>query len=310
MNEQHNELRSYGANYGIDQSTFEYADNFESWDGELFFGDQTGYYAFYPAKMKASSFPPIINFTRFKLEGKEVKPVSGGVLRQSIWDTKEIKLAHNQNVFSFDFDAIYYDDPGGLRYFYMLENYDYSWRSLGNDHTAYFFNVPPGTYKLHVKAVTADGLAAEKTMRINITPPWWQTWWAYSLYILIIAGSIWTFIQYRSKALKKENLLLEKKVNRRTTELQQSLQELKSTQQQLVQQEKMASLGELTAGIAHEIQNPLNFVNNFSEVNKELLIEMKEEIDNGNLNEVKSLADDVIENQEKSIIMAKEQMPS
>ena len=181
----------------------------------------------------------------------------------------------------------------------MLENYDYSWRSLGNDHTAYFFNVPPGTYKLHVKAVTADGSAAENTVRINITPPWWQTWWAYSLYILIIAGSIWTFIQYRSKALKKENLLLEKKVNRRTTELQQSLQELKSTQQQLVQQEKMASLGELTAGIAHEIQNPLNFVNNFSEVNKELLIEMKDEIDRGNLTEVKSLADDVIDNEEK-----------
>jgi signal transduction histidine kinase len=66
-----------------------------------------------------------------------------------------------------------------------------------------------------------------------------------------------------------------------------------------VQSEKMASLGELTAGIAHEIQNPLNFVNNFSEVNKELLAEMNEEIEKGNLEEVKALAKDVIDNEEK-----------
>ncbi|PKA83103.1 phospho-acceptor domain-containing protein [Ulvibacter sp. MAR_2010_11] len=81
--------------------------------------------------------------------------------------------------------------------------------------------------------------------------------------------------------------------------LNKSLEELKATQTQLIQSEKMASLGELTAGIAHEIQNPLNFVNNFSEVSKELLDEMKEELDNGNLEDVKEIANDVIQNLEK-----------
>jgi signal transduction histidine kinase len=80
-----------------------------------------------------------------------------------------------------------------------------------------------------------------------------------------------------------------------------TLNELKATQNQLVQSEKMASLGELTAGIAHEIQNPLNFVNNFSEVSKELLEEMMEEMEKGDMEEVKALVEDVIQNLEKIV---------
>jgi len=81
--------------------------------------------------------------------------------------------------------------------------------------------------------------------------------------------------------------------------LNQTVTTLKSTQNQLIQSEKMASLGELTAGIAHEIQNPLNFVNNFSEINKEMIAEMKEEISKGNFEEVKSIAGNIEANEEK-----------
>jgi signal transduction histidine kinase len=77
------------------------------------------------------------------------------------------------------------------------------------------------------------------------------------------------------------------------------LGELKTTQEQLVQSEKMASLGELTAGIAHEIQNPLNFVNNFSEINQELLAEINEEIEKGNFDAVKTIIKDVNDNEGK-----------
>ena len=103
----------------------------------------------------------------------------------------------------------------------------------------------------------------------------------------------------RSELMKEQKIILENQVEERTAALKQSIEELKSTQNQLIQSEKMASLGELTAGIAHEIQNPLNFVNNFSEVNKELLVEMKEEIEKGNMDEVKAIANDVIDNEEK-----------
>ncbi|WP_295233445.1 ATP-binding protein [Sediminibacterium sp.] len=102
----------------------------------------------------------------------------------------------------------------------------------------------------------------------------------------------------KEQALYQQKIL-EAEVARQTGEIRQTLENLKSTQSQLIQSEKMASLGELTAGIAHEIQNPLNFVNNFSEVNMELLAELKDEIINGNLDEVNAIADDVISNEEK-----------
>jgi signal transduction histidine kinase len=101
------------------------------------------------------------------------------------------------------------------------------------------------------------------------------------------------------KFVKEQNLMLEKRVNERTEALKNSLENLKQAQTQLIHSEKMASLGELTAGIAHEIQNPLNFVNNFSEVSSEMVEEIFEYIEKGDTEEIKAIAGDLKANLDK-----------
>ncbi len=113
----------------------------------------------------------------------------------------------------------------------------------------------------------------------------------YSLGAGLAGLLILIFVLYRNN---RQRQIANKKIEKAYTDL-------KSTQAQLIQSEKMASLGELTAGIAHEIQNPLNFVNNFAEVNTEMIADLKQEIDKGNLEEVKAIATDIEENEQKIV---------
>ena len=129
-----------------------------------------------------------------------------------------------------------------------------------------------------------------------------QRLWIISIAGALLSALIVSLILYRNnKNRQKANRILQKQKER----IEETFTKLKSTQSQLIQSEKMASLGELTAGIAHEIQNPLNFVNNFSEVNSELIEEMKEELEKGNFDEVKAIAKDIDDNEQKIMLHGK-----
>ena len=132
------------------------------------------------------------------------------------------------------------------------------------------------------------------TVLFNETGKWQVFHWHGSTPVETAEGDTWHADEW-----KLENERLQKKVDEQTKELRQSLENLKATQAQLIHSEKMASLGELTAGIAHEIQNPLNFVNNFSEVSNELIDEMNEELAKGDIEEAKAISVDIKQNLEK-----------
>ena len=117
--------------------------------------------------------------------------------------------------------------------------------------------------------------------------------------IILNAEQIVALSDEKREMAENQQKQLELQVKERTFELENSIDKLKATQSQLIQSEKMASLGELTAGIAHEIQNPLNFVNNFSEVNAELIDELQQELKTGNKEEAIAISNDIKENEQK-----------
>ncbi|GAB3713765.1 sensor histidine kinase [Spirosoma flavus] len=272
--------------------------------GELAFGCTNGFVVFQPSDIGDNPYQPPVHITQVRvLDSTRLFP------------TSPLTLAYRDNVITFNFVGLNYVAPEKNRYAYQLEGVNSEWVYSGTQRTATYSFLAPGDYVFRVKASNNDGVWNEKgaSIRLEVLPPWWRTWWAYTLYILLAALGVRALVRYRSRQLLQANQLLERKVALRTEEvihqkqeietqrnhLADALTDLKITQDRLIQKEKMASLGELTAGIAHEIQNPLNFVTNFSEVSIDLIQELKTEAQTGHTEDVLAIVDDLTLNLEK-----------
>ncbi len=293
-------FKHFGFERGLQGNRFNLS--YKGPSGNIYFGGNGGINIFDPASIKTNPYPPQMVFTNLKLDGKSILSGEKMAIQKPIYIADKITVEPDVLTISIDFAAIHFAGNNNNQYQYKLEGFDKDWKNGGTIGNATYTNLSPGTYTLYIKGSNLDNVWSDgkKSIEIIILPPWWQTWWAYTLYILLFLFILWQFYRYQKiRTIRKERERAQQKELEQAKEIEKAYHELKATQQQLIQSEKMASLGELTAGIAHEIQNPLNFVNNFSEVNQELISELVDEVDKGNTAEIKSLAKDIKENEEK-----------
>ncbi len=229
-------------------------------DGELLFGTPNGLLQFDPRAVGRDTTPPRVALTGFEVLNQAV-PISAGdqvsgteyQLVQSILTTRELVLSHHEKVVSFRFAALHFSAPAAARYRWKLEGWDESWNEGdAQRRSVTYTNLPAGDYRLRVLAANKDAVWSEEgvDLAIRVLPPPWQTWWAYTLYVLFAIGAIAAYVGLRIRGLHQRQRELESLVGLRTAQLS----------------EANAAKSVFLATMSHELRTPLNAVIGFAQL--------------------------------------------
>ncbi|OZI07617.1 histidine kinase [Siphonobacter sp. BAB-5385] len=208
-------------------------------NGTLYFGSNKGFVTFNPSHIIVNRFVPQVYITGFSLFNR---PVDVGdkdsPLTTAITEAKEIRLSPEQSTFSFDFVAINYTSSHKNQYAYQLKGYDSDWNYVGNNHTATYTNLDPGTYTFHVKAANNHGLWNQKgaSIEVIVMPAYYQTWWFRVLVVLLLIVVLYGIYLWRTQRMQAQRKKLEGQVLEQTQALRQVNAEV------MVQKEELQSL--------------------------------------------------------------------
>ncbi len=217
-------FRNYDVADGLQGNEFNHGAAYRCRDGKILFGGTDGFNIFSPDSLKQDTNDPRVVLTDFKVFNKSILPSpSEKRLSTDIGDADVIRLSHNDNVLSFEFAALEYTNPGKNQYAYTMEGFDKDWVFAGPKREATYTNLDPAEYVFEVKASNSDGVWNERgtSVRIVISPPYWQTWWFLSAVILAFL-SIGPFIYYRRVSALKKKQVIQQEFSRSLIESQEA----------------------------------------------------------------------------------------
>lgn len=214
--------RNYDHTDGLQGQEFTPGALYQTKRGEMLFGGINGFNSFFPEEIKNNNFIPNVVITDFKLMGESVKiGAPDSPLQKHISLTDEIILSYKDKVLSFEFTALNYTNSEKNQYAYILENFEKKWNYVGNRRYANYTNLPPGEYTLKVKASNNDKVWNEEgtSLKIVVTPPFYQTWWFYVFAVVFVLSTAYLLILFRIRNLQRTKTMLREVVRARTRQL-------------------------------------------------------------------------------------------
>ncbi len=203
--------------------------------GQMYVGGK-GINTFFPDSIFVNPNKPSVYITDLKIFNQSVVPNgSDGILTNDISQTKEIYLDDPHNYFTLYYVGINFTHSYKNQYAYKLEGFEDKWVSVGTQRFATFTNLDPGQYTFRVKASNNDGLWNDvgTSLIIHVLPPWWKTWWARTLFFIAVVGIAMLIFALRTKRILRANIALERAVNQKTRELQQTNLALLKSQEEI-----------------------------------------------------------------------------